>query len=160
MKEIIDLLKSNNIEELCNSHGLKKFQAEVLCEEYNKLKNDEEKAMSMETDSSNQSTLMNEIVNNIMSGVYLQAEVIIQMEKKYIAKKIEKSDDRISFLIEECGMSEEQVEEFLDKYNSVCKNKNELTMAANYISEENNATELLNELVSIYDSNEIKSVTM
>lgn len=38
MKEIIDLLKSNNIDELCNSYGLKKFQAKVLCDEYNKLK--------------------------------------------------------------------------------------------------------------------------
>lgn len=160
MKEIIDLLKSNNIDELCNSYGLKKFQAKVLCDEYNKLKKDEEKAMSMEVDSSNHSALMNEIVNNIISGTYLQAEVINQMEKKYIAKKIEKSDDRISFLIEECGMSEEQVEEFLDKYERVCKNKNELTMAANYVSEENNASELLNELVSIYDSNETKSITM
>ena len=28
-------------------------------------------------------------------------------------------------------MNEEQIEEFLEKYNKVCQNKNELTMVAN-----------------------------
>ena len=62
-------------------------------------------------------------------------------------------------MLEDCGMSEEQVEDFLEKYNEVCKNKNELTMAANF-DKESKANELLDELVSIYSSNEEKSVTM
>ena len=70
------------------------------------------KAMSMEIASSNQDKLMTEIVSNIISGTYLESEIENQMIRKYIAEKIEKSDDRISFLIEECGMNEEQVEEF------------------------------------------------
>ena len=73
--------------------------------------------------SSNQDKLMTEIVSNIISGTYLESEIENQMIRKYIAEKIEKSDDRISFLIEECGMNEEQVEEFLEKYNQVCQNK-------------------------------------
>ncbi len=159
MKEIIDLLKTYNVEELCSLYKLKKFQASVLCDEYNRLKKDEEKAMSMEVTSTNQSALMAEIVTNISTGAYLEPEIINQMARKYVAKKIEKSDDRISFMIEDCGMSEEQVEDFLEKYNEVCKNKNELTMAANF-DKESKANELLDELVSIYSSNEEKSVTM
>ncbi len=159
MKEIIDMLKTNNIDDLCSIYGLKKFQASVLCNEYNRLKKDEENAMSMEVTSANQSALMMEIVNNILSGVYLEPEVINQMARKYIAQKIEKSDDRISFLIEECKMNEEEVEEFLEKYNEVCKNKNELTMAANFDGE-NKANELLDYLVSVYDSKEEKNAVM
>ena len=34
MKEIIDLLKTYNVEELCSLYKLKKFQASVLCDEY------------------------------------------------------------------------------------------------------------------------------
>lgn len=160
MKEVINLLITKDIEGLCTKYGLKEFQAITLCDEYNKLKIDEEKAMSMEVTSSNQDKLMTEIVTNIISGAYLEPEVENQMIRKYIAKKIEKSDDRISFLIEECGMNEEQVEEFLEKYNHICKNKNELTMAANNFDSKNEANELLDELVSIYNSNEEKSVSM
>lgn len=160
MKEVINLLITKDIEGLCTKYGLKEFQAITLCDEYNKLKIDEEKAMSMEVTSSNQDKLMTEIVTNIISGAYLEPEVENQMIRKYIAKKIEKSDDRISFLIEECGMNEEDVEEFLEKYNYVCKNKNELTMAANNFDSKSDANELLDELVSIYNSNEEKSVSM
>ncbi len=159
MKEIIDMLKTNNIDDLCSIYGLKKFQASVLCNEYNRLKKDEENAMSMEVTSTNQSALMTEIVNNILSGAYLEPEVINQMARKYIAQKIEKSDDRITFLIEECKMNEEEVEEFLERYNEVCKNKNELTMAANF-DNENKANELLDYLVSLYDSKEEKNAVM
>lgn len=139
---------------------MKEFQAIVLCNEYNKLKMDEKKAMSMEIASSNQDKLMTEIVSDIISGTYLESEIENQMIRKYIAEKIEKSDDRISFLIEECGMNEEQIEEFLEKYNKVCQNKNELTMVANNFDSKDEVNKLLNELVSIYNSNDKKSVSM
>lgn len=116
--------------------------------------------MSMEIASSNQDKLMTEIVSNIISGTYLESEIENQMIRKYIAEKIEKSGDRISFLIEECGMNEEQIEEFLEKYNKVCQNKNELTMVANNFDSKDEANKLLNELVSIYNSNDKKSVSM
>ena len=160
MKEVIDLLITKDIEGLCTKYGLKKFQAIVLCNEYNKLKMDEKKAMSMEIASSNQYKLMTEIVSDIISGTYLESEIENQMIRKYIAEKIEKSDDRISFLIEECGMNEEQIEEFLEKYNKVCQNKNELTMVANNFDSKDEVNKLLNELVSIYNSNDKKSVSM
>lgn len=160
MKEVIDLLITKDIEGLCTKYDLKEFQAIVLCNEYNKLKMAEKKAMSMEIASSNQDKLMTEIVSNIISGTYLESEIENQMIRKYIAEKIEKSDDRISFLIEECGMNEEQVEEFLEKYNQVCQNKNELTMVANNFDSKDEANKLLNELVSIYNSNDEKSVSM
>ena len=160
MKEVIDLLITKDIEGLCTKYGLKKFQAIVLCNEYNKLKMDEKKAMSMEIASSNQDKLMTEIVSDIISGTYLESEIENQMIRKYIAEKIEKSDDRISFLIEECGMNEEQIEEFLEKYNKVCHNKNELTMVANNFDSKDEVNKLLNELVSIYNSNDKKSVSM
>lgn len=160
MKEVIDLLITKDIEGLCTKYGLKKFQAIVLCNEYNKLKMDEKKAMSMEIASSNQDKLMTEIVSNIISGTYLESEIENQMIRKYIAEKIEKSDDRISFLIEECGMNEEQIEEFLEKYNKVCQNKNELTMVANNFDSKDEVNKLLNELVFIYNSNDKKSVSM
>lgn len=160
MKEVIDLLITKDIEGLCTKYGLKKFQAIVLCNEYNKLKMDEKKAMSMEIASSNQDKLMTEIVSDIISGTYLESEIENQMIRKYIAEKIEKSDDRISFLIEECGMNEEQIGEFLEKYNKVCQNKNELTMVANNFDSKDEVNKLLNELVSIYNSNDKKSVSM
>ena len=160
MKEVIDLLITKDIEGLCTKYGFKKFQAIVLCNEYNKLKMDEKKAMSMEIASSNQDKLMTEIVSDIISGTYLESEIENQMIRKYIAEKIEKSDDRISFLIEECGMNEEQIEEFLEKYNKVCQNKNELTMVANNFDSKDEVNKLLNELVSIYNSNDKKSVSM
>lgn len=160
MKEVINLLITKDIEGLCTKYGLKEFQAIVLCNEYNKLKMDEKKAMSMEIASSNQDKLMTEIVSNIISGTYLESEIENQMIRKYIAEKIEKSDDRISFLIEECGMNEEQIEEFLEKYNKVCQNKNELTMVANNFDSKDEVNKLLNELVSIYNSNDKKSVSM
>ena len=160
MKEVINLLITKDIEGLCTKYGLKEFQAIVLCNEYNKLKMDEKKAMSMEIASSNQDKLMTEIVSDIISGTYLESEIENQMIRKYIAEKIEKSDDRISFLIEECGMNEEQIEEFLEKYNKVCQNKNELTMVANNFDSKDEVNYLLNELVSIYNSNDKKSVSM
>lgn len=159
MQEIIDLLKNNNIEQLCEIYKLEKFQAKMLCERYNRLDESENNALSMEVSASNQGKLKSEIVNSILTGVYLQPDSIDKMARKYIASKIEKSDDRITFLIEECGMSEDEIESFLEEYNKVCPNKNELTMASDFDSQ-NKSNELLNELVSIYKLNNQNSKKM
>ena len=139
--EIINFLVNEDFEPLHDNYDLLNFQSQMLSFMYLNTKNE---------------NMKEKIVENIISGKYVEDTEVKSMFKTYIDKAIKFSKDNgLGLLINKCRLSEEEAREFISRYLREDKNINEMLSAELDVSNNNiRMSEMIDEILPAFLENE------
>lgn len=144
--EILMMPKSeNSIKLLCDTCGIREFQANNIIDEYKKIYDTEVSMLNKGLDTSNFAREKQVIIKGLTSKEYSKPEVIANDLKNEVIKflSLPINEENINHLSKLCNISLEHARIYITNYNTLCNNEKIL------ISRGEDATSMTNQKIDI-----------
>lgn len=139
--DIIEMLIYDDSDGLSSKYNFPKFVAMMLCSAYKLLNNNYHR---------------NIVINKIENGFYSEEKNIKEMANSYISNAVLYSPDHgKSMLINRCGLSESEADEFISRYTKYNQNLKDLLSAELDVSNTNKfMREMIDEVIDAFIESE------